>query len=67
MGCDSSLGDFVILLCSVRVHVSSFGLLLLRLCSIGVLREALVMYRSSLLKLLSIVHGGKILTIIIIV
>ena len=59
-GCDSSLG---------RLHfayASSFPLLLLRLCS-NRCDEALLAYINSLLNRLSIVHGGKISTIIIII
>ena len=62
-GCDSSLGSF----CSLKVYFlsrSCFWLLLLRLCS-NRCAEALVAYRSSILNRLNIVHGGKILTIII--
>ena len=45
-------------------YASSFRLLLLRLCS-NRCAEAIVAYRNSLLKRLNIVHGSKILTIII--
>ena len=48
-----------------HVLESSSRLLLLRLCS-NMCAEALVAYRNSLLNRLNIVHGGKILTIIII-
>ena len=49
---------------SFRVLAASFRLLLLRQCSNGC-AKAIVAYRNSLLNRLSIVHGGKILTIII--
>ena len=61
------LGVSVIKKCtSFRVLASSFRLLLLRLCS-NRCAEALVAFIHSLLNRLGIVHGGKILTIIIII
>ena len=62
-----SLGVSVIQNCtSFRVLASFFRLLLLRLCS-NRCAEALLAYTSSLLNRLNIVHGCKILTIIIII